>query len=68
MICFGSISIEFQNEHKNVEINDFESVGIPEKKINKEIKECKADLLVIRHHAHSFISWFIPFRTLFNCP
>ena len=46
---------QIKNEHKNVEINDFETIGIPEKEINKEIKEWKADLLVIGHHTHSFL-------------
>ena len=46
---------KIKKEHSNVAIKDFESVGIPEKEISKILKDWKADLLILGHHAHSFI-------------
>ncbi len=46
---------KIKNEHKDVLISNFETVGIPEKEIIKQIKIWNADLLILGHHTHSII-------------
>jgi nucleotide-binding universal stress UspA family protein len=45
---------KIKEEHEDVKIQDFETVGRPVKEINDEIKKWEADLLIIGHHTHSF--------------
>ena len=45
---------KIKEEHGDVKIQDFETIGRPVKEINHEIKEWEADLLIIGHHTHSF--------------
>jgi len=46
---------KIKNEHKDVLISNFETVGIPEKEIIKQVKIWKVDLLILGHHTHSII-------------
>lgn len=46
---------KIKSEHRDVLISDFETVGIPEKEIIKQIKIWKSDLLILGHHTHSII-------------
>ncbi len=43
-----------KEEHGDVKIKDFETIGRPAKEINKEIKKWEADLLIVGHHTHTF--------------
>jgi len=44
-----------KEEHKDLKIQDLETVGRPAIVIGREIKRWDADLLIIGHHTHSFI-------------
>jgi len=46
---------KIKNEHKDVLISNFETVGILEKEIIKQVKIWKVDLLILGHHTHSEI-------------
>jgi len=46
---------KIKNEHKDVLISNFETVGILEKEIIKQVKIWKVDLLILGHHTHSII-------------
>ena len=48
-----------KEEHEDIKIEDFETVGRPAEEIKKEINKWEADLLVIGHHTHSFLERII---------
>ena len=45
---------KIKQEHPDVRIQDFETLGRPTEEINKAIQNWDADLLIIGHHAHRF--------------
>jgi len=44
-----------KREHRDIKIQDFETIGQPAKEIVKAIQSWEADLLIIGHHTHHFL-------------
>ncbi|MGC1513996.1 universal stress protein [Flagellimonas sp.] len=47
---------KIRQEHPEVKIQDFETLGRPAEEINKTIQNWNANLLIIGHHAHRFFT------------